>query len=217
MRWDQIDCEILPLALRGNPTDHLGIYFWGNLGAMRMSSSFFSISLVYLQGDPRSFPASRLELQELAIIGLEEIIFPLIPSGNPRMYFPIFLFQWGINSGHIRTSFFHGSVVVKPRYHLLSESESERLSIFSISVAGQARPSNVHIANFTLSSSAHLQISNTCSIFSNQRFRSDTPSVPLERVRLAFINCLIRTSCYLCTTVPPVFVDSRSQLLFESA
>ncbi|GJR01914.1 hypothetical protein Tco_0524898 [Tanacetum coccineum] len=32
----------------------------------------------------------------------------------------------------------------------------------------------------TLSSSAHLQISNTCSIFSNQRFSPTTPSVPLK-------------------------------------
>ncbi|GJY86176.1 hypothetical protein Tco_0500202 [Tanacetum coccineum] len=63
------------------------------------------------------------------------------------------------------------------QYHLLSRPESKVLAPFFGSVAGQysvvimvrARPSKVHAANLTLSSSAHLLISNTCSIFLNQQ------------------------------------------------
>ncbi|GJR53122.1 putative reverse transcriptase domain-containing protein [Tanacetum coccineum] len=54
----------------------------------------------------------------------------------------------------------------------------------------RARPSNVLAAYTTLSCSAHLQVPNTCSIFSIHRVNPTTPSVPLKECGLPFINVL---------------------------
>ncbi|GJS06928.1 hypothetical protein Tco_0363724 [Tanacetum coccineum] len=75
----------------------------------------------------------------LVVAGFEEVMFPLILLGNPRMYFSIFLLSVDTNSGHIRTSSWkrllcwavfsgHHSFHVAPG-DLISISKSQSLNI----------------------------------------------------------------------------------------
>ncbi|GJZ30435.1 hypothetical protein Tco_0575482 [Tanacetum coccineum] len=55
------------------------------------------------------------------VASFEEVMFPLILSGNPQMYISIFLLSVDTNSG--TPELVRGNDYCKLRYHLLSESE----------------------------------------------------------------------------------------------
>lgn len=54
----------------------------------------------------------------------------------------------------------------------------------------RALSANVHVANFTLLSSRHPQISKTNSVFSNHRVRDMTPLLPLNGLGFLFVKSL---------------------------
>ncbi|GJV04541.1 hypothetical protein Tco_1338110 [Tanacetum coccineum] len=80
-----------------------------------------ALALIYCSTSSRAMFIASCKVGE----SFEEVIFPLILSGNPRMYFQSSCFQWAPIQN--TSELVHGSDCCKPRYHLLSKSESKVL------------------------------------------------------------------------------------------